>query len=114
MKLNYQLILLPFICAVLMAAHSCERGKSLPRAVNEKADEAMLVCQVDDDCVAVKDNCCGCRQGGKQIAIAKKSEEAWEDQLSKRCGDIFCAQVISNDASCSQKAHCDQGRCVLK
>jgi hypothetical protein len=62
----------------------------------------------------VPDGCCQCSAGGKQRAIAKKADKAWQAALTKKCAEIVCPMMISNDPTCSQRAVCVAGHCALK
>lgn len=104
---------------LLMAPSSCERmptsaDNPVEQANTKALEEVPLACAVDADCAAVKADCCGCRQGGKQRAIKKQAVQDWEAKLLVTCADIMCPQVISNDISCQQKPHCEDGHCQLK
>jgi hypothetical protein len=70
-------------------------------------------CKKDSDCVAVVDDCCPCSQGGKQRAIPKKGQAQYEKERKKRCEGTACTEVMSQDATCSQKAFCAAGICEL-
>ena len=68
-------------------------------------------CKVSDDCALVE-ACCGCKAGGKQIAIRADAVAGFEASRPQRCGDQMCAQVISTDPSCAAEATCGQNdRC---
>jgi hypothetical protein len=70
-------------------------------------------CKKDADCVAVVDDCCPCSQGGKQRAIPKKDQAAYEKDRHKRCEGTACTEVMSQDATCSQRPFCAAGICEL-
>jgi hypothetical protein len=115
MHKNFIKRLLLLGCAVLMSsAHSCERADNKNPITNAKFVETALTCNTDTDCTVVKDDCCGCNQGGKQRAIAINGSQAWLDKLASDCADTFCAQVISRDASCGKKAVCLKSQCQLQ
>ena len=63
--------------------------------------------------VAVVDDCCPCSEGGKQRAIPKKDQSAYEKDRRKRCEGTACTEVMSQDATCSQSAFCAAGICEL-
>lgn len=98
---------------LLMAAHSCEKGGG-NAAVQAKESNTNSSCKSDDDCTLIKADCCGCSQGGKQIAIPRAEISARQAKLMAECKGIFCAQVMSPDPSCKLKAQCVDGRCQLR
>jgi hypothetical protein len=68
-------------------------------------------CTTADDCELV-DACCGCNAGGKKLAIRKDAVAAFEASRAQRCGDVLCAQVMSEDPSCDAEAICgSRNRC---
>jgi hypothetical protein len=68
-------------------------------------------CTTADDCDLV-DACCGCNAGGKRIAIRKDAVAAFTASREQRCGDVMCAQMISQDPSCDAEAICgSRNRC---
>lgn len=96
------------VVAALLGASGVEakRGKS-------KAPADAAECKVDADCVVVIDDCCSCNQGGKQRAIPKKDQALYEKERKKRCQGTACTDVMSQDATCTQKAFCAAGICEL-
>ena len=70
-----------------------------------------VLCKTDDECVIVQDGCCSCKNGGKNTAILKTEQQAWQAKLSAECADIMCATVISNDKTCYTVAKCVDGKC---
>ncbi len=106
--------LLLVTCLMLMAAHSCERVDKPTAREDAKVISDAKECAADADCTLVKDDCCGCNKNGRQRAIAVSDSKAWLKTLSGKCGDTFCAQMISHDPSCGKKAVCEQGKCELR
>lgn len=109
MKNNYKLLSLSII---LIIAFSCH--KPIEREVISAKEDLLEICQHDSDCMAIKENCCGCNQGGKQKAIAKINKNIWTRYLDARCGDMMCMQIISHHPSCSQLPACINGHCQLR
>jgi hypothetical protein len=70
-------------------------------------------CKKDEDCVTVVDDCCSCSEGGRQRAIPKKDQAAYEKDRHKRCAGTACTEVMSQDPTCSQKPFCAAGICEL-
>lgn len=70
-------------------------------------------CKASDDCDLVE-ACCGCSAGGTKLAIRKDAIAAYEASREQRCGQIMCAQMISNHPSCSAEAICgSRNRCTV-
>ena len=83
-----------------------KRGRKAPAAATDD-------CKKDTDCVAVPDDCCPCSEGGKQRAIPKKGKTVYEKDRHKRCEGTACTEVMSQDATCAQRAFCAAGICEL-
>ena len=79
-----------------------------------KAPAATEDCKKDTDCVVVPDDCCSCNEGGKQHAIPKRDKESYEKARKQRCAAQACAEVMSQDPSCSKRAFCGAGICELE
>ena len=89
-------------------------GLAQARKAKTKAAKADTVdCKKDADCVVVVDDCCPCSEGGKQHAIPKKENDAYEKDRKKRCHDTACTEAVSNDPTCSQVPICAAGICEL-
>jgi hypothetical protein len=86
-----------------------KRGRKAPEASSGSDD-----CKKDTDCALVPDDCCPCSAGGKQHAIPKKQKDAYEKARTKRCKDTACAETMSQDPSCTQRAFCGAGICELE
>ena len=71
------------------------------------------ICVIDDDCVAVKADCCECAAGGTQTAINKQDLDKYNQQIEGRCRDVFCTQVISDHWTCSAEPKCLAGICQM-
>ena len=67
-------------------------------------------CMTDNDCVETRGDCCGCAQGGKDIAVLKSDQAAYD-------GSLMCpAQPTCpgiNVCDSGQGPHCVSGGCVL-
>jgi hypothetical protein len=105
-----QLVLLTALAlgAALLGASGAEAKRARAKASAESVD-----CKKDADCVAVVDDCCPCSEGGKQRAIPKKGQASYEKDRRKRCEGTACTEVMSQDATCSQKPFCAAGICEL-
>jgi hypothetical protein len=90
-----------------VACGSKQPASDPPASGSELADH----CTTGDDCELV-DACCGCNAGGKRIAIRKDAVAGYEATRAQRCGEVMCAQVISQDLSCDAEAICgNRNRC---
>jgi hypothetical protein len=98
------------VAVVLGASFLAEAKKSGPA---KNAPPLAEECKKDTDCALVPDDCCACNEGGAQRAITRKHREAYEKERMKRCAGTMCAQMISQDKSCSQLAFCGAGQCKL-
>ena len=94
--------------SALLGASGAEAKKARAKAPAETVD-----CKKDADCVAVLDDCCPCTQGGKLRAVPKKDQASHDKELHARCEGTACIDVMSQDASCSQKPFCAAGICEL-
>jgi hypothetical protein len=98
--------------AILLLALAIGCGSKPPAAdppapSTEPADH----CTTGDDCELV-DACCGCNAGGKKLAIRKDAVAGFEATRAQRCGEVMCAQMISEDPSCNAEAICgNRNRC---
>src|SRR5664279_1020042 len=91
--------------SVLVALLALVVGAQAKRARKAKPAPAPTAdCKTDEDCVVVPDDCCGCEQGGKQRAIARKQRDAYEKDRKKRCANTECIEMMSQDPSCTQHA----------
>jgi len=71
------------------------------------------ICSVDSDCIIVDGDCCGCTSGGTATTISKELKEKWEEKLLKKCKEVECLDVISDDPSCFKKPKCINNVCQL-
>jgi hypothetical protein len=114
-----RMILIACLLAVGCGSKPTTSDPSSPSQPSAPADPAAPAgsadppdqCTTGDDCELV-DACCGCNAGGKKIAIRKDAVAAFEATRAQRCGDVMCAQMISQDPSCSAEAICgNRNRC---
>lgn len=98
---------------VLVSSCSTSRVGELDQSAHAKI-EADQACVSDQDCALIKDDCCGCTQGGKQRAVSTIQLKTMLDSLNKQCGETMCIQMMSTDASCFKQALCLDGSCVLQ
>ncbi len=84
--------------------------------MRSKGDEAHSYCKLDNECVVVRSDVCGCNAGGTNIAINKTFEAEWNSELLERqkTGRITCLAVISDDWTCTAKPKCVNKKCSLE
>jgi hypothetical protein len=98
---------------LLLAGYACDKDAHNPSDVGAQ-EQIGKACANNADCTVVKEDCCGCSQGGKQKAIAKSLVKGFISELDAKCGDMMCIQMISNDPSCKKSAVCRDGQCVME
>jgi len=88
-----------------------EKAGAAPGAVAQAAD--FFSCVSETDCVVENQkDCCPCNAGGRQIALRKKSLDAFRAARTARCGgDLLCPQVYLCDDTAT--AVCLAGKCAL-
>lgn len=101
------------VCMGFLGVGSCRMAQRHGDNVDAKALTENS-CQRDEDCQLVMQDCCGCRQGGAQIAISRLRAKEYLEEQKERCSTTMCPQVISSDQSCSKQAACIEGECVLE
>ena len=68
-------------------------------------------CQSDKDCVLVDADCCGCRDGGKSIAVHRTFQALYNLNLEKDCSP---AKRCLGWYRCDKfKAKCENSQCVV-
>lgn len=108
MKIIHSICLI--LALSLMGAHSCTKTQNAANKALVKNE----LCKNDDDCVTIKADCCGCRNGGTQKAISKAMLEQETKIQNNRCQGTMCIQAISTDQSCAQNPVCRSGVCQLE
>ncbi|MBN1771421.1 MAG: hypothetical protein JXB32_09180 [Deltaproteobacteria bacterium] len=84
----------------------CEGGRSAKCCVPE--DPNPYGCAVNDDCVAVNADCCGCSMGGTSVAVNRAfADAAGPDPAT--CAGIMCTAVYN----CWGAPACIDGLCSL-
>jgi hypothetical protein len=101
------------LLAVMLAA-ACHNGPPAGGGGSGSAStEPRTDCAKSEDCALVQ-ACCGCNEGGRQIAIRADAVAAFDASRPQRCGHQLCAMHISNDPSCSAEAICGgDGHCKV-
>lgn len=122
--LKHVLSIATVIASAIFFATSCNNfsrdAKATPKNVTEAKSDLTLKeanageCKHDGDCLLVKAGCCGCNEGGKQIALNQEMAKKQTETINSTCGDTMCPQMISKDPSCQQSAKCNaENKCDL-
>lgn len=98
-----------FVALTGGGAHGEAAKKKRPKAEKPAAAE----CQRDEECTLVSDGCCGCNEGGKQRAIPRSARDGYEKRRQAMCRKSVCPAMMSDDATCEQRAVCKEGTCAL-
>ena len=69
-------------------------------------------CRVDNDCIEVPADCCGCANGGKSQAINRKYKGYVAEKRVKECRNYACLAVYVCDEEV--KPRCGSGQGVIK
>jgi hypothetical protein len=104
------LLLLAALASPGLAAADAPKARTKAK---EPAAAAAAQCKADKDCVTVLDDCCSCAQGGRQRALPRKEQKAYEKGLKKQCEGAMCTAMMSNDPTCRQVPVCEGGTCKL-
>ena len=106
--MKHCVLLVAFIAACGSSKPTASSGEPKPLDPNAPLPAS---CKVSEDCALVQ-ACCGCNNGGKQLALRADAVASFEASRSQRCGSEMCPQMISTDPSCDAEATCGQnGRC---
>lgn len=92
---------------------SCGQKNGQAAEVVDGKEMVFSSCKEDNDCTQIKADCCGCNQGGAQVAVNKSEAKSLLSDLKNKCQDTMCAQVISDHESCSQEPRCLNHQCQL-
>lgn len=72
-----------------------------------------IACKGDNECIQVPGDCCGCENGGANVAIHQKSLMDVAAARAANCNDAVCTMQVSNHASCTSDAKCVNGTCQM-
>ena len=75
---NASLTMIVIVTVAWSSAADARRGRGRGKAAAAASGSAD--CKVDSDCALVTDDCCSCKQGGKQRAIPKKDKAKYEKE----------------------------------
>ncbi len=76
---------------------------------NENNEIPMFYCNIDEDCIKVQEGCCGCSEGGSEIAINKQFKDEYLQEIYNNYDARLCTQVISQNETCFPDS---QAKCV--
>ncbi len=101
----------------MLALLACE--PSLELALSDQTQEAVLqdltvetewrTCSVDEDCVWIDLDCCGCQSGGLSLALAATQVEAFETANPANCEDALDCPTVYE---CGDEPVCRMQHCV--
>jgi hypothetical protein len=69
-------------------------------------------CTFDSDCVRVRNDCCGCANGGEDTAVTTDSAAAFDQSLNCSAAPS-CPGVMNQGCDPGAQARCVQGSCAL-
>lgn len=110
--------ILLILLLVLNSTLSAKIRRPIKKKIVFKAVQYQGPCKSSKECVSVKADACGCRNGGSNRAILKKKLNAYEKNLrqyllSTNKNNIVCLAVYMCAGEPNQVA-CVKGQCVLK
>lgn len=104
------LLVKPFFAGQKPAEHTLASIQETP-----KSESQIDTCQIDQDCIAMIDECCACDQGGKKRAINRKYYSYWLDKQADGCYFTHCPSYESTDLTCTKlEPKCVNNRCQMK
>ncbi|MBC8134114.1 MAG: hypothetical protein H7X95_14125 [Deltaproteobacteria bacterium] len=112
-RLPFVVTSLSIMGVLLLGGALLAEAKRAGKAPDAGVATTVATCKKDAECVLVPDDCCTCAESGKQHAIPKVQQGAYENARRKRCAGTMCPQMMSQDPSCSQRAVCNAGTCEL-
>jgi hypothetical protein len=85
-------------------------GGKTPDTTQAPTSDDRNTCSSADDCTLVE-ACCGCKAGGRRVAIRKDAVGDYEATRSTRCAHTECGNQISSHSSCDAEAICEADHC---
>lgn len=67
-------------------------------------------CGADSDCIVALNGCCGCEDGGQEVAVNKDRLEAFRSNFS--CDNVACGQKLSSTRCFGGVVSCVEHRCL--
>ena len=109
MKIILNLVLL----LLFITGFGCQNSSA-----NSTDKQYDITCQRNNDCVLIKADCCGCNNGGQNIAISTPSHKALKEIYDNKCQNIACIMMMSNHKSCKHinnnvEAICINNKCCV-
>ena len=110
-------IFVAVLAVCVAAAAACQEPEKKPGGAARRPaavrETDYFSCAKSSDCVLEnQQDCCPCNAGGRQVAVRKKSFDAYRAARADRCtGDLLCPQVYLCDDKAS--AVCVGGRCEI-
>lgn len=80
----------------------------------EISAEELYSCEIDEDCIAVREGCCGCNSGGRSTLINKKYLSNWSSYYALACSGTGCLAVMSDHWTCFAEPKCTDTKCEFK
>ena len=106
------------LAACIAAVTACQApekkaGGATPGPPAAGVETDFYSCSRSSDCVVENQrDCCPCNAGGRQVAVRRKTLEAYRAARAERCtGDLLCPQVYLCDDTAT--AVCLAGKCAL-
>jgi len=102
-------------CVEIACPLTCEAGFAVDAAgcltcACAPAADPMASCSIDEDCVAVPADCCGCARGGSDTAVPANDADAFGEALA--CdSNAACPEVDVCDSMVAPR--CVSGQCQL-
>lgn len=102
------------LCAACRSAPPVEAPPPVQREVAQAVKrpdciEEFQACRKDEDCILVAADCCGCAMGGRDVAIHRTCQQAWEDKLGD-CQQATCSARFNCVPGAGTR--CEANRCV--
>lgn len=100
-------------CEPVATTKTCADGFAADAAgclIDECAAPDANACEVDDDCVETRADCCGCDRGGSNTAVPVGQRDSFDDTLGctggEQCPEVSTCRV-------DETPQCAQGTCKL-
>lgn len=108
--LGLGIVLVLLIVPVIVVRQS-DRFNRVADISQPEVIEDVYVCTTDSDCVIVRNDCCGCENGGSSTSINKEYKSAWDAEKALACQDIACLTVYMCEEG--MKPSCVDNKCTI-